>query len=159
MTPTSYQTIFEITQKGFTWWFAVAGFIPGIVGLALLYWRKRHEVSGRIKYLSYFFPAFTLIWLFGVTIPMWRGYERVNAAYRSGNFSIVEGPVEDFRPMPPQGHTCESFRVQTATFCYGDDIISAGFNNDTQHGGPIRAGMQVRIAYVGDNILRIEAMK
>ena len=87
---------------------------------------------------------------------MWREYHRLADDYASGKYDVVEGTVEDFRPMPPQEHTCESFRVQTPRFCYGNDIISPGFNNDVQHGGPIRAGLRVRIAYAEDAILRLE---
>jgi hypothetical protein len=83
-------------------------------------------------------------------------YLKLQKAYRLGRFSTVEGRVDDFRPMPRTGHSAECFRVQSQRFCYGDDIISAGFNNDSAHGGPIHADLPVRIAYVGDDILRLD---
>jgi hypothetical protein len=42
------------------------------------------------------------------------------------------------------------------TFCYSDYVVTAGFNNSTSHGGPIMAGLPVRIAYYKGEILRID---
>jgi hypothetical protein len=151
-----YRTIFEISNKGFTWWFALVGLLPAIPGAAFWAVRKGHQDSWRVKLSRYFFPGFALLWLCVASIPMWLDYTRLQNAYRKGAFSIVQGEVENFHPMPPQGHSAECFSVKEERFCYGDAIISAGFNNDSAHGGPIRAGLPVRIAYVGDDILRLE---
>src|SRR5664279_1807936 len=151
-----YTTIFEITNKGFTWWFALVGLLPAIPGLALWVFRKGHQESRRVRWGKYFLPGFAIIWLSLATVPMWLEYTRLQSAYRHGSFSIVQGQVEDFHPMPPQGHSAECFSVEHQRFCYGDNIISAGFNNDSAHGGPIRAGIPVRIAYVGVDILKLE---
>src|SRR5271156_1511977 len=151
-----YRTIFEITNKGFTWWFALVGLLPVVPGAVLWMFRKRHQGSWRTIWVMYFFPGFALLWLSFATVPMWLEYRKLQDDYRRGAFSIVQGKVEDFHPMPPQGHSAECFSVQNHRFCYGDNIISAGFNNDSAHGGPIRAGLPVRIAYVGDDILRLE---
>jgi hypothetical protein len=73
-----YETVFEISQKGFTWWFALVGLVPSIPGAC--------------------------VWLCVCTIPMAVDYRHLLSAYREGRFSTVEGRVEDFHPMPPQGH-------------------------------------------------------
>jgi hypothetical protein len=151
-----YKTIFEITNKGFMWWFALAGLLPAVPGAVLWELRKSHGDSWRLKWLRFFFPGFALLWLSVATIPMWLEYSKLQNAYRHGAFSTVQGPVEDFHPMPPQGHSTECFSVENQRFCYGDDIMSAGFNSDSAHGGPIRAGLPVRIAYVGNDILKLE---
>ena len=149
-----YRTIFEITSKGFTWWFATVGLLPAIPGAAL--WFRKGHGSWRVTWVKYSLPAFALLWLSVATIPMWLEYTKLQNDYRRGSFSIVQGRVEDFHPMPPQGHSAECFTVEHQRFCYGDNIISAGFNNDSAHGGPIRAGLPVRISYVGDDILKLE---
>jgi hypothetical protein len=153
---TGYETVFEISQKGLTWWFALVGLTPAIPGALVWWWRRSHKVTWRAIWIGYAFPIFAVIWLCGCTIPMTVSYHRLLSAYHAGQYSTVEGLVEDFHPMPPQGHSAECFRVQTATFCYGDDIISPGFNHDTAHGGPIRANLPVRIAFIGGDILRLE---
>jgi len=97
-----YKTVFEISNKGFTWWFACVGLLPAVVGLLIWWWRRDHTVSRRAVFVSYFFPCFAFLWLVGATIPMWLDYSRLQEAYRSGKYSVVEGRVEDFHPMPPQ---------------------------------------------------------
>ncbi|MBV8674658.1 MAG: hypothetical protein JOZ33_14595 [Acidobacteriaceae bacterium] len=150
-----YRTIFEISHKGFAWWFALAGLVPAIVAAVLWTFPKIGENSWRIKWVKYFMPVFALIWVIGV-IPTWLEYTKLQRQYRRGVFSVVQGRVEDFHPMPPQGHSEECFTVEHQRFCYSENIVSAGFNNDSAHGGPIRAGLPVRIAYVGNNILRLD---
>lgn len=67
---------------------------------------------------------------------------------RTGQYIVVEGPVEHFVPMPYQGHASESFNVQGVGFSYSTYEITSCFNHTTSHGGPIHEGLQVRIAYV-----------
>jgi hypothetical protein len=81
------------------------------------------------------------------------------AAYHKGEYQTVEGVVTDFRPMPYQGHQDECFSVQDQHFCYSDYEIGPGFHNAASHGGPIRAGLPVRIAYRDGRILRLEIPK
>lgn len=118
--------------------------------------RKNQEYSLRTKWVMFFFPAFALLWLGVGTIPMWLEYTKLQKAYRLGNFSVVQGTVENFHPMPPQGHASECFSVTDQTFCYANTVISASFNQDSAHGGPIRAGLPVRVSYIGEDILKIE---
>jgi hypothetical protein len=69
---------------------------------------------------------------------------------------IVEGSVENFVPMPYGGHAYESFDVSGHHFSYSDYVLSAGFHNASSHGGPIKAGLRVRLSYLGNDILRVE---
>jgi len=75
---------------------------------------------------------------------------------REGRYSIVEGPVTDFVPMPNEGHSYESFTVQGRRFTYSDYEVTSGFHNSTSHGGPIRQGLYVRVTYMGNLILRLQ---
>ncbi|MEO7576992.1 MAG: hypothetical protein ABIT83_05210, partial [Massilia sp.] len=65
-------------------------------------------------------------------------------------------PVADFVPMPAAGHAMERFCVQQACFSYSDFVIGGGFNNTASHGGPIRAGLPVRVTYVDGDIVKLE---
>jgi hypothetical protein len=67
---------------------------------------------------------------------------------RSGKVRVVEGIVEHFHPMPATGHDTERFTVAGESFAYSDYEITGGFNNAASHGGPIRAGLPVRITFV-----------
>jgi hypothetical protein len=83
-------------------------------------------------------------------------YQRATSDLREGRYSVVEGPVTDFIPMPYEGHALESFTVNGHRFSYSDNIMTAGFRNTASHGGPIREGLYVRISYSGNLILRLE---
>jgi len=53
----------------------------------------------------------------------------------------------------------ESFTVGGRRFSYSDYEVTAGFNNTASHGGPIRAGLHVRVTYWGNLILRLEVAR
>ena len=72
---------------------------------------------------------------------------------------FIEGTVSQFIPMPYTGHAMESFVVHGVRFAYSDYVITAGFNNTSSHGGPIREGLPVRIWYRGNEILRLDVAK
>lgn len=85
----------------------------------------------------------------------WTGYH----ALASGKASYVEGTVDNFVPMPYQGHADESFTVKGVPFSYSDFGITRGFNNTSSHGGPIRSGQYVRIWYLENDILKLQIKK
>ena len=69
------------------------------------------------------------------------------------NCFIHSKALPNFAPNP--------FRVKKERFCYSDYAVSPAFNQSASHGGPIRAGLLVRIAYYEDDnfqayILRLE---
>jgi len=73
---------------------------------------------------------------------------RTQAAITGGT-PVVEGLVEQFRPMPAVGHSEEHFTVPGVSFAYSDYELRSGFNTTSAHGGPIREGLEVRIHYLG----------
>jgi hypothetical protein len=167
-----YETVFEITSKPYEWWFAAFGLIFVVVGVGAIKFgpkldrNKNGESFGLTfaippRLLGWFFVIFasvsTLV-VFGSTYSSRRDLLQV---YRTGNYSVAEGIVEDFHPMPYGGHQSECFRVGKEKFCYSDYVASPAFNQSASHGGPIRAGLPVRISYYEDDnfqahILRLE---
>jgi hypothetical protein len=61
--------------------------------------------------------------------------------------------------MPYTGHAMESFCVQEQCFSYSDYVVTTGFHNTASHGGPIREGLNVRIEYIGNIILKLEVAR
>ena len=145
-----YTTFFEITQKGFSWWFPAAGLVIAAVGLFVI--RKNQP---RTKW-AYALVAGALLWTMFTFSFMQSEYSEFRQAYRTGQFQVVEGPVERFDPMPWEGHKEECFSVQHVRFCYSDFVITSGFNETSSHGGPIRDGLPVRVSYIGNTILKLE---
>ena len=145
-----YTTVFEVTHKGFDWWFPAFGLIFVFFGPLII---RRHK--GSIKW-AYAIVIFALLWSLVSFSSRYSRYRDFRRAYQGGQYLVVEGPVEDFHPMPWGGHQDECFSVQRMRFCYSDYSPTPGFNNTSSHGGPIRAGLPVRVAYFGNTILRLE---
>lgn len=151
-----YVTVFEITQKPFEWWFSAFGLIFIVIGIVLILVGNRWPSQRGAKFTGYFMLVFASLWTLIAFTSTFGDYRNVTEAYRTGNFSTVEGPVENFRPMPYEGHQSECFSVQNERFCYSDYVIQGGFNHSASHGGPIREGLPVRVAYYEGQILRLE---
>lgn len=167
-----YETVFEVTQKPFEWWWPAFGLIFVVIGVFLIKFgpkldRNKNRKDIRLtfaispKLLGWFFVVFASLWTLIAFGSTYSSYRELLEAYRTGRYSVVEGIVEDFHPMPYGGHQSECFRVAKERFCYSDYAVSPAFNQSASHGGPIRAGLPVRISYCEDDdfqprILRLE---
>jgi hypothetical protein len=100
--------------------------------------------------------VFGLVWSLAVLAATLSDYIALRQAVASGQVTITEGVVTDFRPLPYSGHANESFVVGGKRFSYSDYSATAGFNNTRSHGGPIESGIYVRITHRGNTILRLE---
>jgi hypothetical protein len=156
MTSYQYQVVFDLPQKPLQWWFPALGLIFVAVGGLIIWLGRRYQWPRSRKFVGYFMLGFACL-LSGVVFPNVFGeYRNLRSEYRKGHFSVVEGPVTNFHPMPYEGHQEECFSVQTHTFCYSDYEIMGGFNNTASHGGPIREGLPIRVSFIGSTIVRLE---
>jgi len=105
-------------------------------------------------------PFFMLLMFSHIVRGVEDGESRALEVYRSGAYQVVQGTVTNFDPMPFEGHRPECLSVQEKRFCYSDYEIAPGFHKSASHGGPIRAGLPVRIAYITagrhNTILKLE---
>ncbi len=92
-------------------------------------------------------------------------YIKTVGAYKKGEYKTVEGYVENFVPMPYEGHANETFEINGVKFSYSDYSVQPGYNNTKSHGGVISGnGQHLRIHYVyynstyGNLILYIEQL-
>jgi hypothetical protein len=150
MIATQYKAVFEISQKGYDWRLPAVGILFLIAGATLVWMGRRFRSTG------YVLVGFASLWTLVIFSTTFREYLALQRAYRKGQYSVVEGRVEDFRPVPYDGHQEECFSVQDMRFCYSDFGPTAGFNNTASHGGPIRPRLAVRVAYIDSHILRLE---
>jgi hypothetical protein len=146
----AYTTVFDISQKGFDWWFPAFGLIFVVLGPIIV---RKHKASNK---WAFFFVIFASLWSLISFSSMYPRYRYLQRAYQTHQYLLVEGPVEAFNPMPWGGHHDECFSVQRVRFCYSDYGPTPGFNNTSSHGGPIRAGLPVRVSYLGNSILRLD---
>lgn len=76
-------------------------------------------------------------------------YRTIKGAYDSGEYEIVEGYVENFEPMPYEGHADESFDIKNVHFEYSDYTVTTGYHNAKSHGGVVHGnGQHLKIGYV-----------
>ncbi len=163
--PGGYDLAFDIGAQSTTFdvWMIPALALP-LVGLALVV--TPQEIVDRVftrgprgaagKIFAWMF--FSLTTVFAVlSIGGYAGQEAdLKAAVKAGRFSVVEGCVERFHPMPASGHDTERMQVGGHAFEYSDDIVTPGFHNSASHGGPLDDASKVRVRFVGDQIVRLE---
>ncbi|GGG67716.1 hypothetical protein [Edaphobacter dinghuensis] len=154
--PVDYVTAYEISQRAPDWPFACVGFIPLIAGAVIIWGKRRFKWAQPHWLFAVFCLLFGLLWVSVVGFSTIHADSAAYNAYRDGEYQTVEGIVSDFHPMPYEGHQDECFSVADQRFCYSDYEIAPGFHNATSHGGPIRAGLPVRISYRDGRILKLE---
>ena len=106
--------------------------------------------------LPLYYLGFSLLWTTFAACTVFSDYYNARTMFELGRNQVVEGTIENFHPMPATGHDNESFTVGGKKFSYSDYCISPGFRHAKALGGPIRAGLQVRISYVDSDIVKLE---
>ena len=90
-------------------------------------------------------------------------YQSTVGAYKNGDYQIVEGYVEQFRPAQKVG-SAESFTVNGVEFKYYDNVAQFGYHSTSARGGVITGdGQHLRIGYThsdrrGNVIVYIEEL-
>ncbi len=164
MSDSDLVVVFDLLDAGFKdWSFSAFGLIFVAVGFLMVrYPRPIMQLFNQTsrprfyKYFSRFWLGFAILWTALSFAATYGSYLSLRGAYIDGNFEVVEGPVEDFQPMPSSGHSRESFTVAGQGFSYSDYNVTPGFNNSRSLGGPIDAEVYVRISHVNGQIVRLE---
>ena len=159
-----YTTVFDVTQAGFRQWtFSAYGLIFVAAGLAMRTFVRigilRPQYPWMMKWFPRLFVGGAIVWTLISFASTFADYRGAVSAMQNNRARVVEGAVTEFKPMPYTGHAEESFVVQGVRFEYSDYAITAGFNNTTSHGGPIREGLPVKIWHFRGEILRLDIKK
>src|SRR5262245_44367327 len=160
--------VFDVVDAGYrTWTFPAFGLIFVAVGLIIFFFPKIINAlgipnlnfrSGFQAFFRYGFLGFALLWTGVAFFGTYSDHLHQTALVQQNRCRIVEGPVDQFVPMPAAGHAQESFSVSGVPFRYSDFNMTGGFNNTSSHGGPLRSDSYVRICYDPQRnvILRLE---
>ncbi|WP_321478181.1 hypothetical protein [uncultured Paludibaculum sp.] len=157
-----YVIAFEISRQYSSPPFGLLGLLSLLAGIIILFGKLRLKWRRPAWPLPCFLCVFGVLWFWVVSVSVRNEESRAQAAlaaFQSGRYSVVDGVVTEFHPMPYNGHDSECFSVRSERFCYSDYIASPGFHNAASHGGPIRPGLSVRVTYLGPTILRLEIAK
>ncbi|RSK46264.1 hypothetical protein [Hymenobacter perfusus] len=103
------------------------------------------------RMLSVIIMCFAGIWIFILLPGSIVEYVHTRGVYKQKQYQAVTGVVTDFNPMPEGGHKYETFTVAGVPFAFSNfEVKDYGYNNASSHGGAIRAGLHVRIAYMAN---------
>ncbi len=115
----------------------------------------KHSLESAKKLGKSWIIGSSTIVLFALLIAI-SSEKRVVDKYEKGEYRVVEGIVERFKPMSPGHHGNESFWVSNELFKYSTNNIKPGFRKTKVTGGPIREGLNVRISYINGMIVKLE---
>lgn len=144
-----YRTVYDATREFARVWFPAVGLM--VSGFCALLWAYRNQiftgaepavVAGRKRILVYFLAG-SILFTVGSTVAIVQEYRDGPELLQGGRATVVEGVVEEFRPMRT-GHDTERFTVRGVRFSYSPNVRGLFFN---QAGGPVREGLHVRIHY------------
>lgn len=168
----NYVTVYSILDRSFDNLAIIAiGVIFIVIGVIFvfiprtlfIFFKKNRPISKFVRIYvilsGWLFLLFAVLWTAGATYSLFSSSANYANALKNNEYKIVEGRVNNFVPAPAEGHGMESFEVNGVPFSYSDYIITGGFNQTSSHGGPIKEGMLVRIAYKDGVILKIDIKK
>jgi ABC-type polysaccharide/polyol phosphate export permease len=95
-----YRVVLDLPQKGFQWWFPAFGLIFAVIGGVIIWLGRRKRWPLSRSFAGYFVVGFACLWSGLAFATMFREYLDLRSTYRHGQFSVVEGSVTNFRPMP-----------------------------------------------------------
>ena len=159
MNDSDYVVVFNILDSGYRqWWFPAGGLL--MIPFSLVIFSIIEGQRGKnLAHWKLVFLTFSILWALVAFTATFVDYRNCSHALASDRASCVEGTVDNFVPMPYEGHSEEKFTVKGIPFSYSDYDVKAGFNNTSSHGGPIHQGLPVRIWYVGNEIVKLEIKK
>jgi hypothetical protein len=152
-----YHVAFDVAQNGLQW---MVPFVASMCGglFLLLGWAIRRSGDREVVFKGFWFQLFGGIGVLFALIFLvsdWSVYRSASKALSDHDYSVAEGVVSEFKPMPPGGHANESFRIGGVSFSYGSGFGSTVFNS-AWNNGMIHDGVAARIYYRGPDILRVE---
>jgi hypothetical protein len=162
-----YVLVFDAGTAPVMEW-ADLGPVVAVAVVAVVFWLRQARAVPGYRAPGFFGSPATVaclatVVLFLVGVLTVVGYSERNwlrNRLRNGEYTQVEGHVQDFIPGDRQGHREESWSVrskgETYTYRYRTPDQVPGFH---QSAGPIREGQRVRIADVDGYIARLEIEK
>jgi hypothetical protein len=153
-----YSTYFDAANHGPDWQFPAFGLLFVAIGAGLVLLGRMDPTKLGLpnwagppwqRIFPYIFLGFAVLWTTIASAGVFGGWVATWLAETRGQLAVVSGPIENFHPMPVDGHDTERFTVSNVHFEYSDYVVTSGFNQTSSHGGPIREGLLVRISYTG----------
>ncbi len=152
-----YHTVFDVIQNGVHWLGPFVIFVAAALFL-LIGWVLRQSDERNASARGLIFHAVGGIGVLGALVLFASAvaeYHEASKLLADRRYSMIEGAVSNFIPMPPGGHGVESFGINGVAFSYGSGWGSTYFNSEW-NGGSLHDGVHARITYRGADILKVE---
>lgn len=141
-------------------------FVFAVTLLSFFHLRRRRFESDTQREIACFLvgiiAAFSFFFQIAMGVSAIKDYQQIILPYEKGAYRTVVGKVDNFVPMPYDGHRMESFKINGVYFEYSDFVVQQGYTTTKSHGGVITGnGQDLKIGYIrrdGKNyIVYIEA--
>ncbi len=146
-----FSTAYDVIWEKANYSFLIISFAFCFIGLTMIYFtikKRRLQNLYNINFnIGLGFISFSIIGIFIVIFFQLGPLYKAKKMVANKEYNIVEGTVENYQPMPYEGHANEKFDVAGVHFEFSDYDINIGYHNSASHGGVIIAGRYVRIIY------------
>jgi len=148
------QLIFDLKDAGYPWQYPAVGLlVAATMGLVAVFAKPRSE----LRLFCIACASLYALWMGVLVSTTYPTYSSLLDAELHGHLSIVEGTVTNFHRGA--GFSKERFCVDSRCFQYTPETVPVSFMDSPLQGGPvIRDGLHVRIASVGEAIVRLEVL-
>ena len=158
---TNCSVIYDLVSNGYDdWWLSGIGLIAAalaaaIYGLFRLLPEKSVHSSAKKGVLAAIFLS--VIWSLVSLVWTYSSYSNLYNAYERGAYEQISGEVEHFVNSGPGIQPgAVRFAVGKIAFSYSRYIVSPGYRETRDSGGPLRDGLMVRVRYIGKSIVKLE---
>lgn len=151
MNSADYVVVFDVSGQTFKGWWVLVSASPlsvaGVMMAVISDTRQGKVVGVAVALLAIGWGAAGFALSFSQ-------FERFQGLYRRGEYSVVEGRVENFDRGSPNGTVAQTFYVDGRRFAQRRAVAMPTFNRTYFSGGPDLNNKCVKIAYVDvDDIL------
>jgi len=140
----NYVVLFTIYGQAFTGWVdGLSYLIFFAIGCGIAIFS-----SGSARLFGIVAALFALVAAFSVTQARWNEFVRLKHAFRTHQYFVVMGVVENFQGDAGGGKGTQSFRVEGTSFAMSAHQVSFAFRQTVGVGGPNLSGGCVKIGFV-----------
>lgn len=152
----------------FDWLGSLVLLIPLVIGLGFFFCFKWYPMQNPgvnqkgaegyrvyvlFKWIGWIVGTFTILLFVCLTIAHYDDYATTKKMLDNNEVLVVEGYVEQYHPMPMEGHDTEHFEINGVYFEYTNFEVSNGYNTPACYGGVVKEnGQHLKIKYIVDDV-------
>jgi hypothetical protein len=161
-----FETVFDLEQAGYAFMGAPLGVfsiipigIGVLIGIGILFPNDDRVAAARI--LGFGFIALIAFMATVSAVKVFRDHKQLRLSVARGAYSTVEGAIQNLTTRRPKAsrRTETSFHIAQTEFRLGQAGQTLGFRIADFHRLRLAEGHYVRIAHIGQTIVRVELRK